>query len=225
MRLEVLGTGSKGNCYVIRSEDGSTVLLDVGIPYKDILKGLNFDLGSLKGFVLTHSHQDHSRSVKDFASLGFKPLPTWGVAGDWRTAAFKVHHDVECFGYQLINRETGHKIIYATDTYHLPYIFKGVTHYIVECNYIADLMLKNIHEGRSPASIKDRVIYSHMSLETLKDFFREQDLSICQKIILVHLSDTNSDEDRMVKEIQEVTGIETVAATNGAIIDLDLFPF
>ena len=64
-----------------------------------------------------------------------------------------------------------------------------------------------------------------MSLRHLKEALLANDLSKTLKIVLVHLSDSRSDEQRMVKEIREATGIETIAASNGMSIPLQLCPF
>jgi phosphoribosyl 1,2-cyclic phosphodiesterase len=54
--------------------------------------------------------------------------------------------------------------------------------------------------------LKNRIIRSHMSLETLKDMLRANDLSKVEAIYLLHLSDGNSDAVRFKREVQELTG-------------------
>lgn len=55
LKLKVLSTGSKGNCYLLSTEN-ETLILDCGIPIMDIKKCLDFDLGGVVGVVVTHSH-------------------------------------------------------------------------------------------------------------------------------------------------------------------------
>ena len=55
MKLKVLGSGSSGNCYLLSTEN-ETLILDCGLPIKEIKKGLNFDLGGIKGVLVTHAH-------------------------------------------------------------------------------------------------------------------------------------------------------------------------
>ena len=45
--IKVLATGSSGNCYIIQAGEEKLVL-ECGIDYKSILKGLNY---SIKGVV------------------------------------------------------------------------------------------------------------------------------------------------------------------------------
>lgn len=55
MKLKVLTSGSSGNCYLLES-DSEVLILDCGIPIKDIKIGLGFELGGIQGVVVTHAH-------------------------------------------------------------------------------------------------------------------------------------------------------------------------
>jgi phosphoribosyl 1,2-cyclic phosphodiesterase len=55
LTLTTLSSGSAGNCYLLQSET-ETLILDCGIPIKEIKKGLNFDLRRVSGVLVTHSH-------------------------------------------------------------------------------------------------------------------------------------------------------------------------
>lgn len=53
--LKVLATGSKGNCYLLQAGNDK-LLLECGIPYKEILKGLDFNLNGVQGCLISHEH-------------------------------------------------------------------------------------------------------------------------------------------------------------------------
>lgn len=53
--IKVLGTGSEGNSYLIEAE-GESLLIECGLPYKQILKGINFNIKGMVGCLITHSH-------------------------------------------------------------------------------------------------------------------------------------------------------------------------
>lgn len=56
MTLKCIGSGSSGNCYTLTSNSGETLILDCGIPIKEIKKGLNWDIRGIKGVIISHAH-------------------------------------------------------------------------------------------------------------------------------------------------------------------------
>lgn len=67
--IQVLASGSRGNCY--RVTDGSTpLLLECGIPYKEIQKALNFRVSEIAGCLVSHEHQDHCKAIRDIMKAG-----------------------------------------------------------------------------------------------------------------------------------------------------------
>ena len=99
-------------------------------------------------------------------------------------------------------------------------------YWIVECNYIDEVIDGQQEDGELTAALRHRLKKSHMSLRRLLDALRANDLSKTRTIVLVHLSDERSDERAMVKAVKEVTGLEEViAAAAGMTIPLELNPF
>jgi phosphoribosyl 1,2-cyclic phosphodiesterase len=243
MRLHVIGSGSRGNAYVLTLDNRKSLLLDAGLPYKTLLKAIGSGWPKLCGCLLTHEHGDHAAAVKDllargltvYASSGTRnalltvgPSCAFGMApvaqGSpfWAGATvtpFKTQHDAaDPLGFVVSDPDTHERLVYATDTYYIKYRIPGVTHWVIECNYCDDLL-----DPSDP--VDKRRLESHMSLSRLKTLLKANDLSICRKIVLIHLSDAKSDEARMVREITDVTGVETVAAHNGDEIKLTMAPF
>lgn len=226
IEIKTLASGSKGNCYWV--SDGSTpLLLECGIPFKDIRTALNFNTSDLAACLVTHEHKDHSAGLKNVTRAGIDCYMSSGTAeaigidhhrikkvkakqqlqiGTWSILPFDVQHDVsEPYGFLLQNK-SGDKLLFATDTYYIRYKFKGLTHLLIECNYSLDILEENIAVGTVPKVMKKRLIRSHFSLENVKEFLRANDLSKIQEIHLLHLSDNNSNEQLFKKEIQELTG-------------------
>jgi Cft2 family RNA processing exonuclease len=56
MKLTCLGSSSAGNCYLLQADSGETLILDCGIPIKEIKKGLNWDIRGIKGVIISHAH-------------------------------------------------------------------------------------------------------------------------------------------------------------------------
>ena len=56
MLLGVNATGSTGNSYYNKSDNGEILLLDAGIPIGDIKRGINYEVGSVVACLITHQH-------------------------------------------------------------------------------------------------------------------------------------------------------------------------
>ena len=48
MLLGTNGTGSTGNSYYIKANNGEILLLDAGLPIADIKKGINYEVDKVK---------------------------------------------------------------------------------------------------------------------------------------------------------------------------------
>ncbi|BDG48805.1 MBL fold metallo-hydrolase [Parageobacillus sp. KH3-4] len=226
IEIKALATGSKGNCYYVT--DGQTpLLLEAGIPFKNIRKRLNFRTSDIQGVLITHEHQDHCKGINDVLKAGINVYMSAGTAGaidikhhriktveakkqftigSWTILPFDVQHDSsEPIGYLLMNQQR-EKLLFATDTYYIRYRFPDLTHIMVECNYSLAILNENIAAGRVPKVMKKRLLRSHFSLENVKEFLKANDLSKVQEIWLLHLSDNNSDAQQFKQEIMELTG-------------------
>lgn len=241
MKLKVLGSSSNGNCYIIETDTGN-LILDCGINYGDIKKALKFNLLNVCGCLVTHSHKDHTKGLEKLANagvniyaskgtldeVGFKSHRTIRIADgdtfkvdDFLVLAFKTEHDTsEPLGFLIQYIPTCEKLLFATDTFYLRYKFLNLDYIMIECNYIRDILDSNVVLGKVHEAMKDRIIKTHFSLHNVKEFLKASDLERCNKIVLIHLSEVNSDSRRMVKEITELTGIETVIASKGMEIKL-----
>ncbi|SPF51192.1 Metal-dependent hydrolase, beta-lactamase superfamily I (fragment) [Candidatus Desulfosporosinus infrequens] len=146
--------------------------------------------------------------------------------GDFIVLPFDTQHDCDQpFGYLIQYKPTSEKLIFCTDTYYIRNRFNSLNYILVESNYCKDTLDANIEAGYIPQSMKNRLLESHFSLEHVKEFLRANDLSQVKKIVLLHLSDSNSNAERMVREIEELTGKIVVIAEAGRNIPLELYPF
>lgn len=226
LKITTIASSSEGNCHLI--DDGCTkLLLDAGVRLEGVKKALLFNLTGIDGVLITHEHQDHARAVRGLSALGIRcyatelTLDALGMMdnyfttavqklqtiriGSYYVMAFGVDHDaVDPVGWLVQSQHSGAKLLYVTDTYKLNYNFSGITHLMIECNYIGDLLEKYI-ESSGLVYLK-RIYSTHMELEMVVKILGLLKDSKFQEIHLLHLSDGNSDEERMKKRIQEVTG-------------------
>lgn len=230
MVLKCLGSGSSGNCYLLSTET-ETLVLDCGLPIREIKKGLDWDISKVVGVLCSHVHTDHSKAIKDFENMGvpvFKPFDETKACplkiryGSFGVQAFKVPHDeVPCYGFYIT--VDGHRILYATDFEYLPCSFKNVrlTDMIVECNHQTELIDKG--QAKYQHQIK-----GHCSLDTLiEKVIKENMTSNLRTVILCHLSGDSANPEECLSEVQKVVGegVKCVCAAAGETVELSLYPF
>ncbi len=245
MRLNVLGSDSNGNCYVLQN-DKEALIIEAGVRFSEVKKALKWQLSKVVGAVITHEHNDHAKYVRDFVSNGITVLalpsvfrakgidslsfrkeiePMHGyIVGSFRVFAMPVCHDVPCVGFIIEHEDMG-RMLFVTDTMMLEYRVPGLNHILLEANYAEDILDAKIEAGSVPLSMKPRLIHSHMEIETTKGILRANDLSGVNEIVLIHLSNGNSDERRFVREVQETSGKPVYAAVAGLELNLSINPY
>lgn len=247
MKLHVIGTGSKGNAYLL-TNGREALLLECGVNIQDIKKALEFDLRPVVACLLTHEHGDHSCSINQVLGLG---IPVWSsfgthqalrteshhrarflhadhtqhVGGSFKVKAYPIRHDcAEPFCFLIHHPDCG-TVLFMTDTEFSEYKFRELNQIIIEANHDIKILDERIAAGESAAVVRDRVIQSHMSLETCKQTLKSYDLSRVENVVLIHMSSKNSDKTRFRAEIQQATGKMVHVAENGKIIDFNLKPY
>ena len=245
MRLNVLGSDSNGNCYVLQN-DKEALIIEAGVRFSEVKKALKWQLSKVVGAVITHEHNDHAKHVRDFVSNGITVLalpsvfkakgidslsfrkeiePMHGyIVGGFKVFAMPVCHDVPCVGFIIEHEDMG-RMLFVTDTMMLEYRVPGLNHILLEANYAEDILDTKIEAGSVPLSMKPRLIHSHMEIETTKGILRANDLSGVNEIVLIHLSNGNSDERRFVREVQETSGKPVYAAVAGLELNLSINPY
>ena len=236
MKIEVLGTGSSGNCYKVKIGK-ATLLLECGLPYKVIQKKLNFKISEIDACLVTHEHMDHAKAAKDLMKAGVDCYMTKGTAEalginghrlktfrpfekaryyseelkDLIILPFEAVHDVaEPVSYFIKTRNDDETLVFVTDTAYLKYKIPECDVLMIECNYVKAKLDENVRLGNINTSLRNRIVKNHLSLESLMEALKAASLDRCKKIYLLHLSDGNSDEKLIKRTIQETTGIEVV---------------
>lgn len=238
MKLHVIESGSKGNCYVLTPKSGKCLIIDCGVSFDKIQKEINFDYNNVAAVLLTHEHKDHSKSVYKLLEKGITVFSTDETArnlsilnhpyhkllsqfqrhsDEFTHLPFELKHDVPCVGFVIYHSECG-QIVFATDTSKLNYIFPHTKHFIIEANYCEAIIEDNANKY-----VSNRVKETHLSIQKAVKFIKKQDLSTIENIILIHLSNRNSDELIFKNVMIEEIGIPTHIASDGLILDLSTF--
>lgn len=246
MNLRTIGTGSAGNCYLLESES-EILMIECGLPIKQIKQALSFSFSRVVGCIVTHEHGDHAKGVKDLMACGVNVWATNGThealgssmnhrahrlnlskevkLGSFRVRPFHIHHDAaEPCGFLIQHPECG-LTLFLTDTFYCDYTFPGLNNIIIEANFSKEIIDRKMREGASPEFLRNRILKSHLSLETCITSLKANDLSNVNNIVLIHLSDNNSDEALFQKLVHEATGKNVTIASNGQSIAFNKTPF
>lgn len=234
MKLKCIATGSTGNCYLLTSSSGETLILDCGIPIKEIKKGLNWNIKDVVGVLCTHKHLDHSKSLNDFKSMGIpilapylgnscksmnmgeftvKPFDLTTIDGNW-THTNADGEPCPIYGFMITHMEMG-RMLYITDCELIKWKFKDINHILLGVNYDKDLVDKdNDPKAR-------HVFRGHLSIDTACDFVKANYSGSLQNVIMCHLSSENSDSDSFIEKMKKVVcGANVDVAVAGKSWDL-----
>lgn len=216
MTLKCLGSSSAGNCYLLTSNNGETLILDCGIPIKEIKKGLNWNIRNVVGCIVSHVHSDHSKSVKDFEDIGIpvcKPYEALLMNQFLANSYFTVRtfdlttldgrwthtnadgSECPCCGFLITHQEMG-RMLYITDTNLIKWRFKSINHILLGVNYDKDLI-----ENEDSAKV-NHVYRGHMSIDTACDFVKTNNSKDLQNVIMCHLSKNNADKDLFIDKMK-----------------------
>lgn len=216
MKLKCIATGSTGNCYTLTSESGETLILDCGIPIKEIKKGLNWNIRNVVGCIVSHAHSDHSKSVKDLRDMGIPVFTPYEVLltnkflansyfavriFDLTTSDNKWVHtnsdgsECPCYGFLIEHPEMG-KMLYITDCEFVKWRFSGINHILLGVNYDKDLI-----DNEDSAKV-NHVYRGHMSIDTACDFVKANNFKDLENVIMCHLSKNNADKDLFIGKMK-----------------------
>lgn len=231
--VKTLASSSAGNAYLLESGDRQ-LLIECGIPFKELQKRLNFQVSRLDGCLVSHGHGDHSKSIQQVMDAGVDVYCTKGTfaecnvksnfhrfnpvgeneffhVGPWRLRTFDTVHDCEgSVGFVVHEPGEGDRLVFITDTGYCRYTFPGMTHLMVEANFSEEILSANVDAGRIDKARARRVRENHFSIERVVDLLKANDLSRLREIRLLHLSSGNSNEAMFKRMIQEVAGVPVI---------------
>lgn len=240
MILQVLGSSSRGNGYVLYNST-SALVIEAGVHPKKVKEALDFDISIIDGVLISHSHKDHCKYVNMWIDMGVdvymspETAAELGVEGhnlnlvypkdkihigQWEFMPFDLIHDVRCYGYLIRHPETG-LFPFITDTYYCQYKFPGLNNIMIECNYDPAILEEKITSGATHPVVRNRVLESHISTEACMKFLDAHDLSKVSNIVLMHLSSSHADPESIKKLIQGHTGVPTHIARSGLSINFN----
>lgn len=236
MRLLIAGSGSSGNTYILDSGD-EYLILDAGISLKQTKTMINFEVSKISGVLVSHAHKDHDLHSHEYEKMGLPvirpfddnhksaklrkcscftitPFPLQDREGNW------VHlnsDNTPCpiYGFYITHKNTGHKLVYATDCEVIKWKFPDVNTYLIEANYDVTTL--------DDADLKSRRVFgSHQSIQAACKFIAVNHSDALKNVILCHLSATNGSPAHFKEYMQNVVGnnVSVYVAKGGLVIDL-----
>lgn len=245
MQLFCLGSSSSGNGYILKGES-SALVIEAGVPLNRVKKAMDFQMDAIEGVIISHSHNDHCGRANEYAKAGLQIFSNEDTINtldkrfshnysvvkpqvkiklqEFTILAFNVVHDVTCYAYLIHHEECG-LTCFITDSMYSPARLPGLNNILVEANYMEDVLFDNVMAGSVAPSLADRIRQSHMSFETCIEFLDANDLLKVNNIVLLHLSNQNSNARHMQAKIQYTYGKMCHIADTGTVIELNVTPF
>lgn len=231
-KVAMLASGSKGNAALIGT-DSQRFLVDMGISCRALvnkLKEVDCQPQDLSGIFITHEHIDHVKGLVTFLKKYQVPVytseKTWKailtkynnlerrslqiisssiICGDVEVRSFPIPHDaIDPHGYVFIQRSTGARCTYLTDTGFPTDLAReaadGAQTLILEANHDIE-MLKN---GIYPYMLKQRILGTrgHLSNNSA-GWLLTQLRKMPEHVILAHLSQENNLPSLALKTVQQ----------------------
>lgn len=223
MELTTLSTGSKGNCYILKSSNGKFCILDCGIKFRDITSSQSFGSFSNLDFVfVSHAHHDHNASLEDFKRSGVDIVSYENISsnkstkiGQWTIYPFPVIHNSLNYGAIIYDSFENKKIVYVTDFVSMPKI-QNVDYWIYEINYDEFTIDKLIEtKDLEELHIANNVKY-HNSLESAVEYFSK--LTTKPKLLIAcHLSNIGGCDKNILNRMQTLCNKIKIAVKNKTI--------
>ena len=231
-KINIFGSGSSGNSLSIHDSRGKYILVDVGLPHKDILRCLNYDLSNCVSIICSHNHiSDHTKSLGYFIKLG---IPCYGNQDicDNHEGCMLLQKILKVDGFKVQNFDLVHnvpnnaiivdtidgiRILYCTDTEYIPKIVKGVHYAIIECNHDEEQIIDNAMGDVYSMSHYE----NHQSIDRCIEYLKAIYNPNLQGIILWHMSGSNIDSNKAKKKVKDELGFSNVyVARKGLEVEL-----
>lgn len=229
MQIDVLGSSSSGNAYII-SDGNTSLLLECGLPLKEMQIKSNFKVNDVSACLISHLHLDHSKGAKELLARAVDiyappetitalnlsghrvhpclPGETFNV-GTFIVLPIPMYHDCTCYGYLIKSQSTKEKLFFATDTYKITVNPKGIDYLIVEINYQMEIINKLLNDGLVEPGIRSRLLQSHFEMNDALNWLKRIDKSRLKRIYVAHLSSGNSNAEVIKKAVISTTGVPT----------------
>lgn len=231
--LHVIRSGSAANGYLLDA-DGEQLIIEAGCKIKEYLASLKYDLSCVTAVLVSHAHSDHARSIEKLQDYGLSVYASKSVCDIYpKCKAVEPMKKYQIGGFQImglpvphgdcpnlahwIKMPDGQTLLFATDLEELPWTIKGINHLMIEVNNCEETVLNNLCNGADIHSRPDNHLSLGKALEATRRLYNPN----LNKVIALHLSNGNSDENLIKRRFKEELGIDVLIAESGLTVDLN----
>lgn len=204
LKLKVLGSSSKGNCFVLYDND-KNLIIDCGC--KNTIEKV--DITKTMGILISHGHLDHCRDVKEIKNVyngkyysnkrTLDSLPIIDAQkyvledkqkidiDNFTIMPKFLYHDFDNFAYLIKHNPSGIKILYIIDTSSITNLqFKDIDIFIVEANHSYEWLFEK--EEMDAKDFRTYGSQGHLAVEDTIEFLQNNINHNTKKVILTHIS-------------------------------------
>lgn len=168
---------------------------------------------ALKSQIPVYSNQEVADKFQGVKVL--KPKVQYKIGG-FVVMALPVQHNCENYSYLITHKEFG-SLVFCTDAVSFSYKIKGLNHLLIEGNYSEDLMIDNLCRNQEIRSHNEFHMEVGKTIEAIKRNINPN----LRTLMLVHLSDGQSDEKLFQKMVFEEVGIRPIIADKNVKVELN----
>lgn len=225
MKVECFASGSRGNAYRI-SDGVTTLLLEAGIPIRELERATGHTLSQADGCLISHEHSDHAKAARDLLRRAVDIYTSEGTAEALRLTGYRVHtlnggemthirtldvlpfatdHDaVDPLGFLIRSTATRERLLFATDTAYIGFRFRDLNYALIEVNYDDQTARENREAGRLDDAQYARLMRTHMGLENAALFARDSlTFRPGAQFWAIHISTRNGNVGRIEQKMRE----------------------
>jgi phosphoribosyl 1,2-cyclic phosphodiesterase len=241
MELKVIGSSSAGNCYLLTDSKGNKLMLEAGVRLAEVKRVMNYDLGKIKGCLITHEHGDHAKYVECIRDKGIGIYCSLGTAdalklnsfnkvydgqnefsiGPYRVIPFKAYHNTEePLNFKIYHKEMGVLVFITDNSRYVGINYELAEHWLIEANYCKSDVEHLCLDGKMSGNHARRLFEDHMSLESAIEVISDNKHEGLKNVIFCHVSEVNGYHNKWIEELYDYTGIVPKIAAKGLTVNL-----
>lgn len=230
MKVQVINSGSSGNCYLVESQ-GFTLILESGKgTFENALRQVP-DVSKIAAVIISHKHNDHYGDSDKWVKSGVKVYTpeqmqhaeqfNLACAGmvPYSVIPLCVEHDpgIDCYAFFIRSNVEEKYVLFATDCYNYSRIIDALPEPLslsmIEVNHDAHML----DTSRYPADLKERIRKTHCSVQRAGLAINR---AKCTRFLLIHPSDHNINQaDALAYFQKEFPNREFTFATPGVVLN------